>query len=166
MSSASSLYVLDANVFIEAANRYYAFDLAPKFWGSLVLHGKAERLCTIERVASEIASPAELKRWMDGDFSPHVRQSKTEATLTHYAALMAWAQQEPFTPAARSEFASVSDAWLVAYAKAVGGTVVTQETFDAHCRRRVKIPNACQFLSVSVLDTFAMLRALGVKLGA
>jgi len=29
-------YILDANVFIEATRRYYAFDLAPKFWDSLV----------------------------------------------------------------------------------------------------------------------------------
>jgi hypothetical protein len=27
-----SVYVLDANVFIEAARRYYAFDLATRFW--------------------------------------------------------------------------------------------------------------------------------------
>ena len=26
------VYVLDANVFIEAARRYYAFDLVPRFW--------------------------------------------------------------------------------------------------------------------------------------
>jgi len=31
-------YVLDANVFIEAARRYYAFDIAPPFWESLVQH--------------------------------------------------------------------------------------------------------------------------------
>lgn len=26
------MYVVDANVLIEAKNRYYAFDLAPGFW--------------------------------------------------------------------------------------------------------------------------------------
>jgi len=31
-----SVYVLDANVFIEAARRYYAFDIAPKFWDTLI----------------------------------------------------------------------------------------------------------------------------------
>ncbi len=29
-------YVLDTNVFTESKNRYYAFDIAPKFWTSLV----------------------------------------------------------------------------------------------------------------------------------
>jgi hypothetical protein len=31
-----SVYVLDADVFIEASRRYYAFDIAPKFWDSLI----------------------------------------------------------------------------------------------------------------------------------
>ena len=26
------MYVLDTNVFIDAANAYYAFDLAPGYW--------------------------------------------------------------------------------------------------------------------------------------
>ncbi|PMD04330.1 DUF4411 family protein, partial [Brevibacterium paucivorans] len=26
------MYLLDANVLIEAKNRYYAFDIAPGFW--------------------------------------------------------------------------------------------------------------------------------------
>jgi len=163
--SSAVLYVLDANVFIEAAKGYYAFDLTPAFWDHLVTHGGDERLCTIERVATEIAFPVPLKTWIDGPFGPCVRSSNTPDTLTHYSALMQWAQAQPFSPAARSEFATVADAWLVAYARAVRGTVVTHETFDANCRRRVKIPNACHFLGVPVVDTFAMLRALGVTFG-
>lgn len=30
--TASCAFVLDANVFIEAHRRYYAFDIAPFFW--------------------------------------------------------------------------------------------------------------------------------------
>lgn len=26
------MYLLDANIFIEASRRYYSFDLAPSFW--------------------------------------------------------------------------------------------------------------------------------------
>ena len=163
--SAAPLYVLDANVFIEAAKGYYAFDLLPAFWDNLALHGDAGRICTVDRIASEILSPAELTTWMNGKFNACVRPSNTANALTHYASLMQWAQAQPFSAAAQAEFATVADAWLIAFAKASGGTVVTHETFDANCRRRVKIPNACHFLGVPVVDTFAMLRALGVKLG-
>jgi Zn-dependent peptidase ImmA (M78 family) len=34
-------YVLDANVFIEAARRYYALDLAPGFWQKLTQYASA-----------------------------------------------------------------------------------------------------------------------------
>lgn len=43
-------YVLDANVFIEAARRYYAFDLAPRFWESLEHHAANGRVRSIDRV--------------------------------------------------------------------------------------------------------------------
>ena len=29
------MYLIDSNVFIEAKNRYYAFDIAPGFWESV-----------------------------------------------------------------------------------------------------------------------------------
>ncbi len=163
--SSPHLFVLDANVFIEAAVRYYAFDLVPAFWDSLVIHGNAGRLFTIDRIAEEIKGDGPLKTWMDGAFVGCIRDSGAPETLAHYAALMQWAQEQSFTDAAKNEFASVADAWLVAYAKHIGATVVTHETYDVNCKRRVKIPNVCRFCDVPCVDTFAMLRSLGVKLG-
>lgn len=37
------MYLLDTNVFIEAKNRYYAFDLAPGFWEGLDADAAAGR---------------------------------------------------------------------------------------------------------------------------
>ena len=47
-------YVLDSNVFMEAARRYYAFDIAPPFWESLVHHAANGRLESIDRVKQEL----------------------------------------------------------------------------------------------------------------
>jgi hypothetical protein len=44
------VFVLDAAVFIEAHRRYYAFDLAPKFWGSLVQHAEHGQVESIDHV--------------------------------------------------------------------------------------------------------------------
>ena len=77
---------------------------------------------------------------------------------------MTWSQgQAQFTDAAKAEFASVADGWLVAYALAKGCVVVTLEQFDAKIRRRVKVPNACQAFGVKYVDTFQMMRELGVR---
>lgn len=48
------VYVLDANVFIQAARRYYAFDLAPAFWRALVDHASEGRVQSIDRVLREL----------------------------------------------------------------------------------------------------------------
>lgn len=47
-------YVLDANVFIEAAHRYYAFDLVPRFWDSLLHHAEDGVIGSIDRVKQEL----------------------------------------------------------------------------------------------------------------
>ncbi len=36
------MYLFDANVFIEAKNRYYAFDICPGFWEWMDFRKEAE----------------------------------------------------------------------------------------------------------------------------
>ena len=49
-----AVYVLDACVLIEAARRYYAFDLVPRFWESLKEHLAKGRVRSIDRVWKEL----------------------------------------------------------------------------------------------------------------
>lgn len=46
-------FLVDADVFISAKNRYYAFDICPGFWESLV-HHSGGGVCSIDRVRSEL----------------------------------------------------------------------------------------------------------------
>ena len=64
----------------------------------------------------------------------------------------------------KSEFASNADAWLIAYAKAEGGPLVTRESYNCEKRNWILIPVACEAFSVHYVNTFDMLRQLGVKL--
>jgi len=48
------VYVLDANVFIEAARRYYAFDVAPAFWNGLVHHAARGGIKSIDKIKQEL----------------------------------------------------------------------------------------------------------------
>ncbi|HHX95367.1 MAG TPA: DUF4411 family protein, partial [Clostridia bacterium] len=67
--------------------------------------------------------------------------------------------------AAKAEFASVADSWLIAYSKAYDFTIVTNEQYQPHIKRRIPIPNVCNAFSIDCVNTFEMLRALNVKLG-
>jgi hypothetical protein len=79
---------------------------------------------------------------------------------------MTWVMlQNQFTPAAKAEFADAdnADAWVIAFAKAMGYTVVTHEKANPNVKSRVPIPNVCDALGVPYVDTFAMLRALNTQ---
>jgi Domain of unknown function (DUF4411) len=163
-------YLLDANVFIQAARDYYAFDLAPAFWQALVDHASSGRLLSIDRVKDEIEQGKdELADWVASAFSTWFASTNEADVLGAYAVVMRWAQAETqYSDAAKAEFADTknADAWLIAYARAKGGViVVTLEQPNPNVRRRIPIPNVCKGLGISYLDSFAMLRALGVRLG-
>lgn len=167
--SASPVYLLDANVFIEAARRYYAFDIAPAFWQSLVDLAAGGRVVSIDRVKTEIdRGKDDLAAWANSHFLGAFATTADPEVLAIYQDIMIWAQsQTQFTDAAKAEFALANnaDAWVAAYAAAKGCIVVTHEQLDLNVRRKIPIPNVCRAFNVSYVDTFQMLRALGVRLG-
>lgn len=78
---------------------------------------------------------------------------------------MRWVQaQSQFFDYAKADFARGADGWLVAYGRAKGCVIATNERFDPNIKRKVKIPNVCQAFSVQCVDTFGMMRALGITL--
>jgi predicted nucleic acid-binding protein len=160
-------YLLDANVFITAARQYYPFDFAPGFWKCLEEHAKTERVQSIDRVKDELLrGKDDLADWAKGAFAGAFASTSHPDVLAIFAQIMTWAQsQSQFMDAAKAQFAGCADGWLVAYARVHGLVVVTHETYSADARNKIKIPNVCRAFSVEHVDTWAMLRGLGAKLG-
>jgi len=50
----SKLYILDADVFIAAHRGYYAFDIAPGFWNSLLQHAAKHEILSICQVFDDL----------------------------------------------------------------------------------------------------------------
>ena len=157
------MYLLDANVLIEAKNRYYAFDIAPGFWAWLDTAHQKSLACSIQAVRDELlAGEDELAQWAGANaaFFRPIDQGTTQ----HFAALTAWAQSGNFTQAALNEFTGANaDYLLVAYAQEHQHTVVTHERSQPNSRKRVLIPDACMAMGVDTLDTFQMLRQTGAQ---
>jgi predicted nucleic acid-binding protein len=160
-----TLYVLDANVFIEAHRRYYAFDICGGFWGCLLHHHDQKAIISIDRVRDELLTGDALEDWMTDTAPDKLFGSTVEAKVTrHFAAIMTWVQsQAQFKKEAKTEFARVADGWIAAYAKAHNGVVVTHEEYAREARKRVPLPNVCKQFGIDYVDTFAMLRSLGVE---
>lgn len=161
-------YLLDANVFIEANRRYYAFPICPGFWAALVSHHGSGSVWSIDRVKDELVdSKDELSNWVRDDVPPAAFLSTNDSVVVaRYAEVIGWAMAQPqFLAAAKAEFADAkdADAWLVAYASVNGLTLVTHETLDEQIRRKVKLPNACREFGVPYLNTFDMLKDLACQ---
>lgn len=63
-------FLLDANIFIEAAQRYYAFDLVPTFWQALIDLAESGQLLSIDRVKDELTNTDDdLARWAKQEFA-------------------------------------------------------------------------------------------------
>lgn len=159
------VYVLDASVFIEAARRYYAFDLAPRFWEILVDHATNQKIQSIDLIKIELErGKDELAAWAKSNFKHAFASTNEEDVMESYREIMNWVQaQSQFSDAAKAKFADDPDGWLIAYAKAKDCIVVTHEVLAPDARRKIPIPNVCRAFNVRFIDTFEMLRTFGVR---
>ena len=157
------MYLLDANVFIEAKNFYYGFDTFPGFWEWLDAEHSNGHLRSIKPIRDELLKGSDdLAAWIEERKDSGWFLTVDDVDTQHNLALIAvWVMGQPFKEVAKSDFLSGSDPWLIAKAKAIGATVVTQENFDAQCRRKVKIPNICRAFNVPYINTFDLLRQMG-----
>jgi Domain of unknown function (DUF4411) len=60
------------------------------------------------------------------------------------------------------DFAKGADGWLIAYARIHSRIVVTHEARNPAKTTKVPIPNVCDAFDVQPINTFEMLRRLGV----
>ena len=161
--SGSKRYVLDANAFIEAKNRYYGLDICPGFWDALVAQHDAKRIFSIDRIRAELAEQDdEIKDWIENQ-APETFFKKTEdqAVIAEFQKLVGWVYStNQFSDFAKSEFATVADGWVIAYAAVNELVVVTHEEFAPAVKRKVPMPNICVEFEVDYVNTFEMLRSL------
>jgi hypothetical protein len=159
-------FVLDANVFVEACRRYYAFDICPGYWAALIAHHGGGRLCSIDRVRDELLAQTDaLSQWVQQQLPAPFFEATSDPVITGwFGRIIAWAQAQPrFLLAAKEQFAAAADPWLVAFAKAHGLTLATNEQPRPASRSEVKIPDLCNAFGVEYIDTFDLLRALGAR---
>ncbi|MGI9028578.1 MAG: DUF4411 family protein [Ilumatobacteraceae bacterium] len=157
--------LLDANVLIEAKNRYYGFDLVPAFWTWLEERAEAGEIASTDMIYDELKDGGDdLASWVKDrrDLLFHV-PSSSQVVANAVGRLGTWAQSEGYKPHVLADFMDGADPFLVGGALETGSIVVTQETPAGASRKRVKIPDACHHLSVPYENTFEMMRALGAR---
>ncbi|HEX9744730.1 MAG TPA: DUF4411 family protein [bacterium] len=159
------IYLLDTSVLVEAYRRYYAFDIAPRFWEQLINNANNGRIISIDRVRDELVrGKDDLAKWAKDEFTEAFASTNDDDVIKSFADIITWSQnQSQYTDAAKAEFANGADGWLVAYAKVKNVVVVTQEVHAPDSKTDIKIPTACHACKVKPIDTFEMMRKLGIS---
>ena len=164
--SVGKRYVLDANVFIEAHQKYYGFDICPGFWLALVRQHSEKRTFSIDKIRAELVTlNDDLKVWV-ADQVPKTffKGTSDKQVVDAFRDMVNWVQNEQqFTPEAKAEFSTVADGWVIAYAKVNGLIVVTHEEYAPDVKKKVPIPNVCVEFDVDYCNTFDMLRDLNAS---
>lgn len=161
-------YLVDSDVLITAKNLYYAFDICPGFWKSLLHHHQEGQLFSVDRVRNELLAgrrTENLVQWVTEEVpKSFFLPVETDEVARAYTEIMMWVQRHPsFLDHAKAKFATGADGWLVAYSQVHGATVVTNEQPAPASRKDVKLPDVCDEFRVPRENTFDMLRALGAQ---
>lgn len=158
-------YLLDTNIFITAKNEL-PMDVYPSFWQALSRLAANGSFKSIKKVEDEIRKGKdELVDWVDNNLPDDFFITENTETLAALSSVSLWAtMNQVYTPAAKMEFASVADSWIIAEALSQSITVITHETPDPLCRKRVKIPDVCNAVGVKFCDLNTAFRNLGIKI--
>ncbi len=168
MSATPPIYLIDANVLMQAHRLYYAFPICPGFWDFLLQQHRAGRVLSLDRVHAEITQGDALYDWVKKSAPTTLFASTQDANIAHhFGRLAGWVQENAqITPAAKDEFARVADGWLAAYAMIYPNhIVVTMEERADGARKKVPLPNLCLKFDIPYTDSFTMIRELGGRFG-
>lgn len=134
-------YIIDANLFVEAARGYYSFEFETPFWDKLVTYANDGKILSIDKVFDELnEGDDQLKKWASSDFRPYFANSQSGQIALVYSDLVNWVNKQTiYLPLAKNTFMDekVADAWIIAYAKANDCILVTQEKSNPASQRRV-----------------------------
>jgi len=164
MSSTDDTFVLDTNVFISANNRYYAPDLCAEFWRRLAEYNEKGVVSSIDRVYDELTRQEDiLSGWANKNRSMFV-STHNDQVEEKYADMTEWVRRGQYRAEALEEFSNAADGWLAAFASVTGAKLVTHEQPAPGSLSHVKLPDVCEEFGVKCVDTFDMLRTLGIHL--
>jgi hypothetical protein len=152
-------YLLDADVFIQAKNAHYGFDIVPAFWNWLDQAHATGTVYTVEKVAEEVmAGGDDLATWMKNR-PKSFKVAPTNNDQPSLTQLAAWATNHAtYSQGAVARFLAVGDYYLVAQAHSLGYAVVTHETPAPSSKNQIKVPDACNAFGVPWFSPFQMLK--------
>ena len=159
------LYLIDANVLIDANRDYYPTDRVPEFWDWLVAMGRRGRVKVPLEIYEEIiAGNDALVDWLKDNKNAMLLDESVSADLVANVVDRGYAND-----LTDDELEKMGrDPFLIAYALADLGRrcIVTTEASRPNRRRANRhIPDVCSDFDILCIDTFQLIRTLDFRTG-
>ena len=162
MTQPEKKYCLDANVLIQAWQKYYSPRFCLDYWNLLSDFGKSGKIFLPQNVFEEITKTEdELTNWLktskipikevDGKVTNCLRDIYAVNPLHKY--LVDNTKQR-----------SLADPWVIAHALNENACVVTkEEKVTAPNTNRIKIPNVCENMGIRWINDFDFVEELNIQ---
>jgi hypothetical protein len=155
------LYLLDANVLIQAHEDYYPLDRVPQFWDWILSIGEQGHAKMPFEIHGEIAvAEGTLKDWICTEEAKKKLILDEEVDQNTVAKVLAEGYGQGLTDTDLEKIGH--DAFLVAYAVATADrTVVTKEISKPKAQKgNRKVPDVCDHFKVKWMRDFDFYKAL------
>ena len=139
-------YCLDTDVFIQAKNGPYGFDIVPAFWDWLdqkvtkgIIFSSAEVYTELSHGADELAEWIKDRRKTNFFVEPDTTVQKIFQNIADYVS-------NNFEPPHAQFFLDGADPWVIAHAKAQNAIVVTHEVLAAENSKKLRYRISVKYL--------------------
>lgn len=162
MSAIAPIYCLDANVLIQAWQKYYSPSLCPDYWGRLNDLGEQVMIFIPEAVKDEILKTEdELSQWLK---SSKIQVRDITEPVTYYLRQIYNANPVHKNLVDNVKGCSLADPWVIAHAMTDSAVVVTkEEKITAQNTTKIKIPNVCENMGVRWMNDFEFIAEVGMR---
>lgn len=156
------VYCIDANILIQAWQKYYSPEICPSYWEVLNDLGKKGTVFVPELVFEEIEKGEDnLFEWLKKSDIP-IKKIDTEVA-SKLKQIYSSNPNHKYLVSSNG-IHSKADPWVIAHAMKENAIVVTKEKKDLFTKKtKIKIPHVCDNMKVKWIDDFEFIKELNIK---
>ena len=162
MNTMANKYCLDANVLIQAWQKYYNPKFCPDYWDILIELGKQDKIFIPELVYEEITrTEDDLSKWVKASKIP-IKKISEPVTICLQKIYAADPVHKNLVDNITGR--SLADPWVIAHSLHENAIVVTkEEKITALNSKRIRIPNVCDNMGVRWINDFQFIDEVDIK---
>lgn len=156
------IFCIDANILIQAWQKYYSPEFCPSYWEVLNELGKKGSIFIPELVYEEIErGEDDLYDWLKESDIPI---QKIDGEVTNCLKEIYDSNPKHKFLVSNNGIHSKADPWVIAHAMKENAIVVTKEQKDYIKKQtKIKIPHVCDNMGVEWIDDFEFIKRTNIK---